>query len=953
MSDHRPLYEISVRDDVGSSARDGMTSYSQGNPVMENSATIQSATTIPPATAIPPTVAVVGAGAAGTAVAIQLCETALRRRTPLRLVLVDPAPEAGRGVAYATRDPRHRLNVPAGNMSCYPDDPGHFVRWLCRHGEPAVGAGDFVPRHRFGAYLGDTLGGAIVRARGVVLVRRLRTRATGLGHTGRAVTLDLADGTRLRADAVVLATGTLPPATAWVPPQLAGHARLVADPWAPGALDPLLAEGSRADVLLVGSGLTAVDVALSADRDGRTVHLVSPGGRLPQPHAVTPVPALPVELLPGRSLAEVRAAVLRHIGRALRVHGDWRPGLDGLRPVTAELWVALTPAERAEFLERDGSLWNVHRHRMPPTTAETVRRLRCARRLRVHAGRVTGAADRGDGTLAVRVTPSGGGRERELVVGWVVNCTGPQGSYGGAGDPLWRSLFEGGVAVAGPLGLGVATDGGRLAGVEDGSASGTGSGQVRLPRAPLWTLGAPRRGELWETTAMPEIRGQAVAVVESVLAHLGAGPRPTPRARRLPADLSGFPLSTRAEAATAYRTGVDRLLKVRAGAQESLRRAVALDPGFGLGHAVLALAGHEFGGAVDVPRALADARRAVRERGSDHERSFVDMVAQRIQGTAGQGDRALLRHLADHPQDVLALAVAVPTIAFSGLHDIDGSAALGVVERTAAAQAGGWFHTSLLAFVRQDQDRYDEAGELALRALEFEPASGHAMHALAHVHYETGRHREGRDVLDDWLRGQGRGATHRAHFSWHAALHELALGDAEAVRARWAAQLAPVRVGGVRALVDSCSLLWRARIKGAWPGELPVGEVMATVPADALEHPATPFVALHAAVARLAARDAPGLSRLRDHALNADPVQREVIAPLCAAFIHHVAENWDGAAHGIRRVLPILRRVGGSSAQREIVEETLLHALLSASRHEEATALIAHRLDRAEPAAWR
>ncbi|MER7180029.1 FAD/NAD(P)-binding protein, partial [Streptomyces hyaluromycini] len=140
-------------------------------------------------------VAIVGAGAAGTLTAVQLCETAHRRRTPLDLFLIDPAPEAGRGTAYATRDPRHRLNVPVGNMSAYPDDPGHFLRWLCRHGEPAVTGADFATRYRYGAYLADTLGQALVRAHGTVAVRRLRTRAESCTGTpdGR-VELRLADG---------------------------------------------------------------------------------------------------------------------------------------------------------------------------------------------------------------------------------------------------------------------------------------------------------------------------------------------------------------------------------------------------------------------------------------------------------------------------------------------------------------------------------------------------------------------------------------------------------------------------------------------------------------------------------------------------------------------------------------------------------------------------------------
>ncbi|MFJ6080882.1 FAD/NAD(P)-binding protein [Streptomyces sp. NPDC092369] len=1000
------------------------------------------------------TVAIVGAGAAGTLTAVQLCESATRRRTPLDLVLIDPAPEAGRGTAYATRDPRHRLNVPSGGMSCYPDDPGHFTRWLCRHGEPSVTAADFATRYRYGAYLADTLAQAIVRAQGTVAVRRLRTRAESCTGTpdGR-VDLHLADGGHLTAHSAVLATGPAAPSAGWAPPALRASPRFVAEPWTPGALDAPLADptdgalggarngiadvalggsrngiadvalgrsrrdiadgalggspngtadgdldgprsgiadvprsgvadgalgeprngiadvslggprngiadvalggprngnadvalggsrrdtadvaldGSRSDtvdVLLVGTGLTAVDLALTLDRPGRTVHALSRSGLLPQPHALTPAgPMAPPDGLDDTSLGRLRRAVYRHISRSVRTHGDWRPALDSLRPHTARLWHSLTPEDRAEFLAREGSLWNTHRHRMAPATAESVSRARTARRLTVHTGAVTDAVEH-DGALTV--TLSNG---RSLRVGWVIDCTGPGRRFD---DPLWRSLFDSGTAVTGPLGMGVATVDGRLLDA-DGRAD-----------RPLFTLGAPRRGELWETTAIPEIRLQAAALARQLLAPLAPKHRQTRRPSRRPVDGHDLPLSTHAESAAAYRTGLDRVLKVRAGAEDAFARAVALDPGFALGHAALALLGHECGAAVDVPRALAEAQRSARERADERERSFVDVVTRRVHGD--DGDTALVRHLDAHPADALALAVAVPTIAFSGVTDLDDDQALRLVETTSAAYDGHWFHTSLLAFLRQEQGMLHEAGELARRALAAEPAAGHAVHALAHVHYESGAHEVGRDWLDGWVAGQGRGAVHRAHFSWHIALHELALDDPDAVRRRWFAQLAPGRVvTGVRALVDSGSLLWRARLSDNWPGELPTSDVLESVTHEVLERPATAFTALHAAVALAAAGDLPALHRLRDHAAGADEVQREVIVPLCEAFAALVEERFQEAARGLNALLPVLRRVGGSSAQREVVEETLLYALVAGGRCEAARRLLDARLDRKE-----
>jgi hypothetical protein len=178
------------------------------------------------------------------------------------------------------------------------------------------------------------------------------------------------------------------------------------------------------------------------------------------------------------------------------------------------------------------------------------------------------------------------------------------------------------------------------------------------------------------------------------------------------------------------------------------------------------------------------------------------------------------------------------------------------------------------------------------------------------------------------------------------ALHELALDDPAAVRKRWFAQLAPGRVTGVRALVDSGSMLWRARISDNWRGDLPAADVLDSVARDVVERPATAFTAMHAAVALAAVGDLPALRRLRDHAAGADETQREIIVPLCEAFAALVEERFHDAARGLNALLPVLRRVGGSAAQREVVEETLLYALVSAGRCEAAPRLLDARLDR-------
>ncbi|HET9946304.1 MAG TPA: FAD/NAD(P)-binding protein, partial [Actinomycetes bacterium] len=184
----------------------------------------------------PRRVAVVGAGAAGTLTAVHLAAGSRGRRGErLEILLVDPAERAGRGVAYSTTDDRHLLNVPAKGMSAFPDQPNHFLDWLCRHVDSRTAPGDFARRSDFAAYLDDTLQTVVADSDGVTLVHH-RARATGLTVRDGRVDLTLDDGTQPRVDAAVVAPGVFAPGTSWAPAELVAHDRFVADPWAPGAL---------------------------------------------------------------------------------------------------------------------------------------------------------------------------------------------------------------------------------------------------------------------------------------------------------------------------------------------------------------------------------------------------------------------------------------------------------------------------------------------------------------------------------------------------------------------------------------------------------------------------------------------------------------------------------------------------------------------------------------------
>lgn len=855
-------------------------------------------------------VVVVGAGAGGTLVATHLV-TALSSR--FRVELVDPAPSTGRGQAYSTTDERHLLNVPASGMSAFPRDPEHFLRWLRTHHDPKFQPHDFAPRAVFGRYVESLLRTATEFPGNARLVRR-HAEVADVTRAGDGFVVELSDGERLEARAVVLATGSRP-GTGWAPPELAADPRLVADPWTQAIPEV-------GDVLMLGSGLTMVDLAISADRPGRTIHVVSRTDAVPRPHVLPTTPPVPPP--PGitrtQDLDTLRSTLATHVEQTVASTGDWRAAVDGLRPVTAQLWRGLSEADKRRFIAEDARSWDVHRHRMAPATARRLDAVAAAGRLVRHRG--TLAAVRADRS-ALHVTLDDG---TTLRVAAVVNCTGPVGSI--AADPLLTRLAQTGLVRPGPAGLGIDT-------ADDGRILGT------LPDTlPFLAVGSLRRGNLWESTAMPEIREQAYDVARIVARSLHG------EARRRPVDPYGLTLSTSQDAAALYNAALGRLLRLQDGVEEGLDAAVAADGGFVQAHAALALLGHEWGATTHWRESLRAAHRAASERHlDDRESSFLDAVTTRLRTDEATGAAALLRHVRLFPRDALAVSVAVPTVAFGGL--TSGTQTAELVESLGRSYGDDWWYAGQLAFVRQDQERWAEAEDLASYALSVEPASGHAVHARAHVHYETGDHSAGLAWLDEWIRTRGPEANHRSHFSWHAALHELMQDDVEAVRRRWARELAPSVVSGSRVVVDSGSLLWRGRVTGAWTDDLPVAEVRAQAPAEWLTAPPTPFAALHGAVLLAADGDAGALADLEAHAERSDDrVFRDVVAPLCAGLVQVVEERWNAAAATLTGVVATMAPLGGSRAQREVVEDTLVHVLAMAGRTTEAADLLDQRLSR-------
>lgn len=437
-------------------------------------------------------VAVIGSGFSGAMVAIHLAASL----PPDRPVLIVESGAICRGPAYGTANAGHLLNVRASNMSAFPRQPDHFDRWLdsSEAASPSevqvTDAGRFASRGLFGRYLSSLFNDTM--AESGARVRLLRAEAVDLEPEDGQFRLTLADGSSRQVAAAVLAIGNLPAAGSDSP-------WCRSNPWAADALT-----GLRPDrpVLIMGTGLTMVDLALQLRRDGFSgpVIAVSRRGLLPQCHAPCqrwPTPVFtPAER---ESLPKLVARVRQEVRQAAALGVDWRGVIDSLRPVTADLWRGLPLAERRRFLRHVRPYWDIHRHRLAAPVAAQLAAMQESGFLTVRRARIVGTFYGAEGAeVCLRVR--GAAEPERLVVQRVVDATGLRNAAG-ADSRLMVNLRKRGLARFDALQMGLD--------VSESLAVVAASGRAH-PN--LWALGPIVRGVFWECIAVPDIRVQAEQV---------------------------------------------------------------------------------------------------------------------------------------------------------------------------------------------------------------------------------------------------------------------------------------------------------------------------------------------------------------------------------------------------------------------------------------------------------
>jgi uncharacterized NAD(P)/FAD-binding protein YdhS len=466
-------------------------------------------------------VAIVGGGAAGALAAVHLLREP-RERGALEVDLIDRTGSFGAGVAYGTTDPLHLLNVPAVRMGAIHGRPEHFHEWLAGRGEP-VAEEAFLSRQLYATYIRDLLARAEREATGAQL-RRHRGEVTAIaklqgaapavhdaaredhGSPPAPLELTLADGERIEADRVILALGPLGAGDPIrVPTELKASGAYVADPWEAGALD-----GARRDkeVLVVGTGLSMVDIALTLCEGGRgpRVRGVSRHGLVPRRHrrTLTNLRRFHIPTETGQ-LEPIVGAFFAQVCRVSQQGDDWRDVIDSMRPVTPALWKALGLEERQRFLAEFQRLWDVHRFRMAPEVADRFEALQASGRIVTEANSIVSLEPHGDRIRVFLRIP--GAHDLDVVeVDRVINCSGAGCDLRRQAPPVLAGLLAAGAARPDELGLGldVAPDGALL------GADGT-------PSESLFAIGALRKGVEWEAIGITEIRDHSGAVARQIV----------------------------------------------------------------------------------------------------------------------------------------------------------------------------------------------------------------------------------------------------------------------------------------------------------------------------------------------------------------------------------------------------------------------------------------------------
>ncbi len=445
-----------------------------------------------------PHIAVIGAGASGTLTAIHLLQ---KLKQPAVVYLVEKAEtKLYRGAAYSSTLFYEPLNVPLAKMSAYALTPDSFFDWVKQHRNADALKTDFVSRRWYGDYLTAQLYEAQANVAEGVKFETVIGEVTDISkQKERNYELLLENGETLQADFLVFATGNELPGEiiSKEEKELLGK-NYVANSWTVNPFEHLAPNDS---VLIIGTGLSMIDLAVSLKKQNHQgkIYALSRNGLLPKPHGNAPVYQLSKDVL-SEDIEQLYQNILSEIELAKQSNIGWISVLDALRPQSVNIWKTLSKESKKLFLQKYRNRWDIHRHRIPASSAVEIEAMIKQGQFEVLTGSVSKVERTGEAFSVQYNTAS------VVLVNYVINCTGPSGDYTKTGNTLLKNLIAKGMMKQDEL----------LIGIETGEA-GEILKQGNTPLQNAFAVGPLRKANEWESIAIAEIRVHAEQTAQAIL----------------------------------------------------------------------------------------------------------------------------------------------------------------------------------------------------------------------------------------------------------------------------------------------------------------------------------------------------------------------------------------------------------------------------------------------------
>jgi uncharacterized NAD(P)/FAD-binding protein YdhS len=456
-------------------------------------------------------IGIIGGGFAGTMTAIQLIEKA---SAPCEIIVINKTETFNKGIAYHPYSNKHLLNVIAQKMSAFPDKPTHFLDWVMslkffKEKDPKLVANSFLPRQLYGDYLQDVWEAAInLAATKQLKLTVIEGFAVDLEVSEKTVSILLENEVKLDVRYCVIATGNHNPRNPTIKNmEFYKSPNYFQNPW---VLESVTNTKENLPVLIIGNGLTMVDTVFGLLENGfkGEIYSISPNGLNILPHSenVLVYSMLVDELDADLSLYELLKLVNKHIKLAKNFGISAEPIIDSLRPLTQKIWKALSEKEKALFMSRLRHLWGMARHRIPLSSHDKIQQLRMQGELHINSGKIIDFIENND-FIHVEYFDKKLRTLKTLKVSRIINCTGPESDLMQLETSFLKNCLLNGVLVQDTLKLGIKTDATTLQLINSEGKN----------HSNLFTLGSNLKGELWESTAVNELRVQAEKLAENIL----------------------------------------------------------------------------------------------------------------------------------------------------------------------------------------------------------------------------------------------------------------------------------------------------------------------------------------------------------------------------------------------------------------------------------------------------